>query len=107
MSFDTHAAVLVLVMAAVTWLLRFLPFLVFRRRIPAYVAYLGRVLPAAIIGMLVVYCLKDVDPAVAPHGLPELIAAAAVVALHCWKRNSLISILCGTAVYMLLVQAVF
>ena len=79
MSFDTHTAALVLVMAAVTWLLRFLPFLVFRRRVPAYVAYLGRVLPAAIIGMLVVYCLKDVDPAAAPHGLPELIAGAMVV----------------------------
>ena len=107
MSFDVHAAVLVLVMAATTWLLRFLPFLVFRRRVPAYVAYLGRVLPAAIVGMLVVYCLKDVSLAEAPHGLPELIAGAAVVGLHCWKRNSLVSILCGTAVYMLLVQLAF
>ena len=107
MSFDTHAAALVLVMAAVTWLLRFLPFLVFRRRVPAYVAYLGRVLPAAIIGMLVVYCLKDVDPAAAPHGLPELIAGAMVVALQCWRRNSLASILGGTVAYMALVQLVF
>lgn len=107
MSFDTHAAALVLVMAATTWLLRFLPFLVFRKRVPAYVAYLGRVLPAAIVGMLVVYCLKDVHPTLAPHGLPELIAGATVVALQCWKRNSLVSILSGTVVYMLLVQLVF
>jgi branched-subunit amino acid transport protein AzlD len=62
------------------------------------------VLPAAIIGMLVVYCLKDVDLAAA-HGIPELIAAAAVVGLQCWKRNSLVSILGGTAAYMILAQA--
>lgn len=107
MSFDTHAAVLVLVMAAVTWLLRFLPFIVFRKRTPAYIVYLGRVLPAAIIGMLVIYCLKDTNIAAAPHGLPELIAAAIVVGLQCWKRNSLVSILGGTVAYMLLTQMVF
>ena len=101
---DTHAALLVAVMAATTWLLRFLPFLLFRRRVPRYVLYLGRVLPAAIIGMLVVYCLRDVDLAAATHGAPELIAAATVVALQRWKRSSLVSILGGTAVYMALVQ---
>ena len=101
---DAHAAALVLVMAAGTWVLRFLPFWVFRGEPPKYVMYLGRVLPAAIIGMLVVYCLKDVDPAAAPHGVPELIAAATVVGLQCWKRNSLVSILGGTGVYMLLAQ---
>ncbi len=107
MSFDARAAVLVGVMAAATWLLRFLPFIVFRRRVPAYVAYLGRVLPAAIIGMLVVYCLKDVDPATRPHGLPELIAGAVVVALQRWRRSALISILGGTAVYMLLIRLAY
>ena len=61
-------------------------------------------LPAAIIGMLVVYCLKDVSLATVPHGLPELIAAAATVALQCWRRNSLVSILGGTAAYMVLVH---
>ena len=101
---DAHAAALVLVMAAGTWVLRFLPFWVFRGEPPKYVMYLGRVLPAAIIGMLVVYCLKDVDPAAAPHGVSELIAAATVVGLQCWKRNSLVSILGGTGVYMLLAQ---
>ena len=101
---DAHAAVLVLVMAAATWLTRFLPFLVFRRRVPPYIRSLGGVLPAAIIGMLVVYCLKDVNPAAAPHGIPALIAAATVAGLQCWKRNSLISILGGTGVYMALAQ---
>ena len=104
MNNDAHAAALVLAMAAATWLTRFLPFIVFRRRVPDYIRYLGGVLPAAIIGMLVVYCLKDVDPAAAPHGVPELIAAATVVGLQCWKRNSLVSILGGTGVYMLLAQ---
>ena len=104
---DMHAAALVLVMAAGTWVLRFLPFWVFRGEPPKYVMYLGRVLPAAIIGMLVVYCLKDVDFAAPPHGLPEAIAVAAVVALQCWRRNALVSILCGTALYMLLTQLVF
>ena len=98
---------LILVMAGVTALLRFLPFLVFRKHTPPYIAYLGRVLPPALIGMLVIYCFKDVSFAAAPHGLPELIAAACVVVLHVWKRNSLISILGGTGIYMLLVQFVF
>ena len=103
----THAALLVLTMAAVTILLRFLPFLVFRKRIPPYIAWLGEVLPAAIIGMLVVYCLKDTVLTKAPFGAPEIIAGLAVAGLQAWKRNSLLSILGGTAVYMILVQAVF
>ena len=98
---------LILVMAIGTALLRFLPFLVFRKSTPPYIAYLGKVLPPALIGMLVIYCFKDVSFAAAPHGLPELIAAGCVVILHAWKRNSLISILGGTAIYMLLVQIVF
>ena len=102
-----RSAVLVAVMALVTFLLRFLPFLVFRKRTPPYIAYLGKVLPPAIIGMLVVYCLKDVTVAAAPFGLPELIALACVVGLQAWRRNSLVSILGGTAVYMALVQLVF
>ena len=104
-----HSAALVAVMAAVTILLRFLPFLIFRadRPIPAYVVYLGHVLPPAIIGMLVVYCLKDTAVTAAPYGLPELIAAMSVVGLQVWKRNSLVSILSGTVIYMLLVQLVF
>ena len=102
-----RAAVLVAVMAAVTMLLRFLPFLVFRKEPPAYITYLGKVLPPAIIGMLVIYCLKDVSLFARPFGLPELIAVAGVAAVQAWKRNSLISILTGTVLYMVLIRLVF
>ena len=100
------AAVLVAVMAAVTMLLRFLPFLIFRKQTPAYIAYLGKVLPAAIIGMLVIYCLKAVSFRSSPFGIPELLAAASVVGIQALKRNSLISILSGTAVYMILIRII-
>ena len=100
----THSVLLIAVMAAVTILLRFLPFLVFRKKTPKYVTYLGKVLPPAVIGMLVIYCLKDISPLTAPFGIPALIAAAVVVGLQIWKRNSLLSILAGTAVYMLITQ---
>lgn len=104
-----HSALLVAVMAIVTMLLRFLPFLIFRagKPIPPYVSYLGDVLPPAIIGMLVIYCLKDTVVTAAPYGAPELIAALCVVGLQVWKRNSLLSILSGTVIYMLLVQLIF
>jgi branched-subunit amino acid transport protein AzlD len=102
----THSVLLIAVMAAVTILLRFLPFLVFRKKTPKYVAYLGKVLPPAVIGMLVIYCLKDISPLTAPFGIPALIAAAVVVGLQIWKRNSLLSILAGTAVYMLITKLI-
>ena len=107
MSTASHSAVLIAVMSAVTVLLRALPFLVFRKKVPAYVSCLGRVLPPAIIGMLVIYCLKDPAVTAAPFGAPELIAGALVVILQAWKRSTLLSILSGTAVYMLLIQLVF
>ena len=100
----SHAALLVGAMALVTMILRFLPFVAFRREIPPYVSYLGEVLPPAIIGMLVVYCLKDVQITSSPFGLPEL-AAAVTVILAQWKsRNLLVSILSGTAAYMILIR---
>ena len=102
-----NAAILVGAMALTTAALRFLPFLVFTKKTPPFIVYLGKVLPAALIGMLVIYCLKDVQIGAAPHGLPELIAGACVVLLHAWKRNSLLSILAGTLLYMVLIQAVF
>ena len=102
-----NAAILIAVMAIVTMLLRFLPFMIFRKDTPEYISYLGQVLPAALIGMLVIYCLKDTSFMEAPHGLPELISAGIVVALQAWKRNSLLSILSGTVIYMLLVQLIF
>ena len=106
---DLHAAALVAVIAAVTMALRFLPFIIFGggRPTPRYIIYLARVLPCAIMAMLVVYCLRGVDLAGPAHGLPELLAAAAVVGLHLWRRNTLLSIAAGTALYMVLVQAVF
>ena len=107
MNFDMYAAVLVLVMSLVTCLLRFIPFLIFRKNAPPYIVYLGKVLPSAIIGMLVVYCLKDVNIMSAPFGLPELTASVSVVAAQCLKRNSLISILTGTIIYMVLMQIPF
>ena len=74
---------------------------------PRYIQYLGKVLPSAIFAMLVVYCLRNVTPLAGSHGLPELIAVAATVGLHVWKRQTLLSIAAGTILYMLLVQFVF
>ena len=92
-----------------TMITRFLPFIIFPadRPTPDYVRYLGRALPPAALGLLVIYCLKDVDFLSGAHGLPELIAMAVVTALHFWKRQMLLSIAGGTVVYMLLVQFVF
>lgn len=92
-----------------TMLTRFLPFFVFRadKPTPKFIQYLGRALPGAVFGMLVVYCLKDVKLFAGSHGLPELIAILFVVILHLWKRNMLLSIGGGTICYMLLVQLVF
>lgn len=103
------AAASVAVSALVTIALRFLPFLIFRgkRETPALILRLGQVLPYATMGMLVIFCLKNVDPLHAPYGLPEFIAGAVVVGLHLWKRNTLLSIVCGTACYMLLIQHFF
>ena len=102
-----RSAALIAAMSVTTIMLRFLPFIVFRKETPPYITYLGKVLPEAIIGMLVIYCLKDVSLLRAPFGLPEMIAATCVVGMHVWKRNSLISILTGTVIYMVLIQAVF
>ena len=98
---------IVAVMSIGTILLRGLPFVIFRRHTPSYIVYLGRVLPPALIGMLVVYCMKDLNFSTVPYGLPELIAALCVVGLQLWKRSSIVSILGGTAIYMLLVQFAF
>lgn len=88
---------------------RFTPFLLFpeNRRPPEVVSYLGRVLPPAMMGLLVVYCLKGVDILTRPNGLPELIGIAVIVLLHRWRNNVLLSIAGGTLTYMLLVQYVF
>ena len=106
---NLHSALIVAVVALVTIGLRFLPFAIFSgsKPVPPFVAYLGKVLPYAIMGMLVVYCLRNVSITAAPHGLPELISCALVAVLHLWKRNTIISIVGGTACYMLWVQLAF
>ena len=106
---NIHSVLLVAVTALVTIAIRFLPFLIFgdKRKTPGFVQYLGKVLPYAIMGMLVVFCLKGISFADAPHGIPELAASLLVVLLHVWKRSTLISIVGGTAFYMFLVQVVF
>lgn len=109
MSSTMYIGITVAIIAGVTILIRFFPFLIFAngRKTPGVITYLGKVLPFSIIGMLVIYCLKDTDIFSPSHGLPELIAGLLVVLLHAWKKNTLLSILAGTVCYMLLVQLVF
>lgn len=99
----------VAVIAIVTVALRFLPFILFRgnKKTPVLVDKLGKALPYAIMGMLVVYCLKGVHLGALSGWLPSLLSCLVVAALYVWKRNTLMSIICGTACYMFLVQAVF
>lgn len=101
-----YAFLVVLVIAAVTAFLRFLPFFIFdgKRSVPKVIQYLGLVLPYAIMAMLVVYCLKDISFTKYTDWLPEFISVLGVVILHVWKRNTLFSIVGGTACYMLLVR---
>ena len=110
MRLDTiHSLIIVAMVALATQITRWTPFLLFSgdKKLPKVVEDLGRLLPPAMMGLLVVYCLRSVDLLSGSHGLPEAIAVAVIVALHLWKRNVLLSIAGGTAVYMLLVQAVF
>lgn len=88
---------------------RFLPFLVFPsgKPTPKYVQFLGKFLPTAVFGLLVIYSLKDVNVFAGSHGIPEMIAILLVIILHVWKRQMLLSIAGGTVCYMLLVQLVF
>ena len=108
MTVPQHIIVIAMVVLG-TMITRFLPFVLFPagKETPGYVKYLGRVLTPAALGLLVIYCLKDVNFLAGSHGLPELIAMAVVTALHFWKRQVLLSIAGGTVVYMLLVQLVF
>ena len=104
-----HSVMIVVVATLVTMATRFLPFLIFQgdKKTPEIIVYLGKVLPYAIMGMLVIYCMKDVSFLSAPFGIPEILGCAVVALLHLWKRNSLLSIGVGTVFYMLLVQLIF
>ena len=105
----THDIFTVTVISAVTILTRAVPFMLFpgNRKIPKAVTFLSRMLPCAVMGMLIIYCLREVSVASAPHGIPELISSALVSLSYIWKRNTLVSILLGTVFYMLLTQFVF
>ena len=105
--FDIHAGYVVLISGAITILLRFLPFIAFGKKRPEFILYLGRVLPYSVMAMLVIYCLKGINFLSSSHGIPEIISCLAVIILHVWKRNTLLSIIAGTALYMFLVQSVF
>ena len=104
-----QAVASIAVMAGVTFLTRLLPFLLFDRggHPPKIVLYLGRVLPPAIIMMLIVYCLRNVSFTGGSHGIPELLCVAVAAGLHWWKGNNLLSIFSATVLYMVLVQFVF
>ncbi|OIK15938.1 branched-chain amino acid transporter AzlD [Bacillus sp. MUM 116] len=99
----------IVMVVAGTMLTRFLPFIVFPsgKPTPNYIQYLGKVLPSAVIGLLVIYCFKNVSILSGSHGIPELIGVAVVALLHFWRRNMLLSIAGGTIVYMILVQLIF
>lgn len=88
---------------------RFLPFILFpeSKKIPEYIKYLSDVLPYTIIGMLVIYCLKDISFSVRPYALPEIISIAVIAVLHLWRRNTLLSIGIGSVLYIVLIQYVF
>ncbi|MCB7318366.1 AzlD domain-containing protein [Lacrimispora sp. 210928-DFI.3.58] len=106
---NRYILITILICALCTQITRWLPFLLFggKKEIPCIIRYLGAILPAAIMAVLVVYCLKGITPLAYPYGLPELLSVAVVVLLHLWKRNTLASIALGTVCYMVLVQMIF
>lgn len=105
---NAQTLVTILAIAAGTMLTRFLPFALFpeNKRVPRSVLFLGRVLPPSMIGLLVVYSLRDVSITVYPYGLPALLSIGLIVILHLWRRNTLLSIAGGTALYMVLMQGI-
>ena len=104
-----QSLIIIAAVALATMITRLLPFALFpdNRETPKYIEYLGKVLPYAIMGFLIIYCLKGVSLVSSPFGIPEAIAILFVVTLHLWKSNTLLSVAGGTVLYMLLVQAVF
>ena len=104
-----HAIVIILVMGAVTKAMRLLPVLIFGRneKVPDLILYLGKVVPYTAMGLLIVYCLRDASLFEGSHMIPEIIALGVVSASYIWKRNTILSVVSGTVVYMLLVQGVF
>ncbi len=103
------AMIVIAVMGLAVLATRIVPVLIFGRgeRVPEFILYLGRVVPYTAMGLLIVYCLRDVPVMDAPHGLPEIISLAVVTVTYIWKRNTILSVVIGTALYMFLVQSVF
>lgn len=102
---NSHAILAICIMAGITFILRGMSFVLFTHgKTPKYISFLGKYLPFSIMGMLVIYCLKNVSLLHTPYGIPELAAVALVAGLHLWKRNTLLSILIGTVSYMLLLR---
>lgn len=98
----------IIILAVITFMTRALPFLVFPagKPTPKYIQYLGKALPLAVFGMLVVYCLKDVQWLDGSHGIPEILGIATVVLMHLWRRQLFLSMAVGTAVYMILIRLI-
>ena len=109
MSGKLHALMIIAVMGAVTLVTRILPALIFGRKekVPALIRYLGQTVPYTAMGLLIVYCLRDVSVTEGSHGLPELIALSAVAASYLWKRNTILSVAMGSVLYIVLIQNVF
>ena len=104
---NLNVVMVIAVMATVTILLRFLPFILFDHgeQLPKWISYLGRVLPSAIMSMLLVYCVRNIDLLKGNHGFPELICIAVAMLMHYWKRNTLVSIGVSTLLYMVIIQS--
>lgn len=105
----TQQIILVVLAVAATAITRFLPFAIFSedKPTPEYIQFLGKALPSAVFALLVVYCYRSIEWTGDNHGLPEIIASLVTIALHFWKRNMFLSMLGGTATYILLIQFVF
>ena len=106
---DIHAMLIILVIGLATLLTRILPVLIFGRgeKVPGYIVYLGKVVPYTAMGLLIVYCLRDVSFLEGSHSLPEIIALAVVSISYIWKKNAILSVVIGTVLYMFLLQMVF
>jgi len=104
-----HAMIVIAVMGLAVLATRIVPVLIFGRgeKVPEFILYLGRVVPYTAMGLLIVYCLRDMPVLEAPHGLPEIISLAVVTGTYLWKRNTIMSVVIGTALYMFLVQSIF
>ena len=107
MNNNLYLLLAIIIMSAATAFLRFAPFFIFINKTPEVVLYLGKILPQAVMAMLVIYCLKNVSFISGTHGIPEIISLIIVLVLHKWKHNTLISIISGTICYMFMVQCIF